>query len=122
MAKRIPGEPIQPDWPSNMIEVAVTLERPASEELAHYNRAEKYKILRENTAKHREKLVAWVTEQGLSEGVAQIGEPTTFNMLSVVCTPDVAEQLTQAPGVVGVARSRGFQVDLPRPTDKSPHL
>jgi hypothetical protein len=107
-----PVEPIQPDRPLEMIKVAVMLERPSSEELAQHDRGEKYQILRSNTAELRGGLVAWIEEQGLSEEVSRIGEATVFNMLFVVCTPRVAEELTRAPGVVSVSPSEDFRVDL----------
>jgi hypothetical protein len=107
-----PVEPIQPDQSLEMVKVALVLERPSSKELAQHNRAEKYQILRTNTAELRRGLIAWIEEQGLSEEVSRIGEATVFNMLFVVCTPRVAEELTRAPGVVSVSPSEDFRVDL----------
>jgi hypothetical protein len=107
-----PVEPIQPDRPLGMIKVGVVLERPSSEELVQHDRGEKYQILRSNTADLRKELIAWIEEQGLSEEVSRIGEATVFNMLFVVCTPRVAEELTRAPGVVSVSPSEDFRVDL----------
>ena len=72
-------------------------------------------------ARLREQLIGWIKEQGLLEEVAQVGEPTAFNMLFVVCTPRVAEQLVQAPGVVSVSPSKEFEVDFPRTRDKARH-
>jgi hypothetical protein len=109
-----PVEPIQPDQPLEMVKVALVLERPSSEELVQHNRAEKYQILRSNTAELRRGLIAWIEEQGLSEEVSRIGEATVFNMLFVVCTPRVAEELTRAPGVVSVSPGEDFRVDLLR--------
>lgn len=107
-----PVEPIQPDRPLEMIKVAVMLERPSSEELVQHDRAAKYQLLRSNTAELRGRLIAWIEEQGLSEEVSRVGEATVFNMLFVVCTPRVAEELTRAPGVVSVSPSEDFRVDL----------
>jgi len=121
-AKSVPTKPTQSARSSDMVEVAVTLERPASEDLTQYNRAEKYDILRGNTAELRDGLIAWIAEQGWSEEVAQVGEATVFNMLFVVCTPRAAEEMTRAPGVVSVGVSEEFEIDLPRPTDQSQHL
>lgn len=111
----------KPNTSPEQIKVMVTVERPSSEDLAHYNRAEKYQILRENTARFRETLIAFLEEQGLSKEVSYIGEPTAFNLLFVVCTPQVAEQLVQVPGVVSVSPSKEFDVDLLWPTDKTRH-
>jgi hypothetical protein len=107
-----PVEPIQPDQPLGMVKVAVKLERPASEELTQHDRAEKYRILRSNTVDRRKELIAWIDEQGLSEEVSRVGDATVFNMLFVVCTPRVAEELTRAPGVISVSPSEDFKVDL----------
>lgn len=107
-----PVEPIQPDRPLEMIKVAVMLERPSSDELVQHDRAAKYQLLRSNTAELRGRLIAWIEEQGLSEEVSRVGEATVFNMLFVVCTPRVAEELTRAPGVVRVSPSEDFRVDL----------
>lgn len=109
-----PVEPIQPDQPLEMVKVALVLERPSSDELAQHDRAEKYQILRTNTAELRRGLIAWIEEQGLSEEVSRIGEATVFNVLFVVCTPRVAEELTRAPGVVSVSPGEDFRVDLLR--------
>ena len=79
----MPVEPMQADRFSDMIKIAVVLERPSAEELAQYNRAEKYKVLQENTAKLRKQIIAWIEKQGLSEEVSQIGEPTAFNILDL---------------------------------------
>ena len=109
----------QPNRSPDMITVMVIVKRPSSEEIAKYNRAEKYQVLLENTAQHRERLIAFLEEQGLSQEVSHIGEPTMFNVLFIVCTPRVAEQLTRVPGVVSVSQSKEFKVDVPRPIDKT---
>jgi hypothetical protein len=69
-------------------------------------------MLRSNTGDRRKELIAWIEERGLSGEVSRIGEATVFNMLFVVCTPRVAEELTRAPGVVSVSPSEDFRVDL----------
>ena len=109
---KTPDEPLQSHRSTDMIEVAVTLERPASEELAQHDRAEKYDVLRANTAERRDRLIAWIAEQGLSEEVTQVGEATVFNMLFVTCTPRAAKELARAPGVVSVGVSKEIEVDL----------
>lgn len=116
-----PAEPIRPGYPPDMINVMVTLERPSSEELANYNRGQKYELLRQNVTQTRERLVQWIEEQCLSKEVARVGEPTVFNALFVTCTPGAAELLAQAPGVVSVTPTGDFKVDLlPRPIEKEP--
>lgn len=95
-----------------MINVMVTLRRPAPEDLNKYNRAEKFRILKENSAKLRMDLIDWIEDQGLSKEVTRIGEPTVFNALFVGCTSRVADRLRQAPGVVDVVPTEEFQVDI----------
>jgi hypothetical protein len=120
MDEKIPVEPIKPDWPADMSKFMVVLERPSSQELAQHSQSEKYKILRQNTARLREQLIVWIKEQGLSAEVSQVGEPTAFNTLFVVSTPRAAEQMVQAPGVLSVSSSKEFKVDLPRQAEKRP--
>jgi hypothetical protein len=95
-----------------MITVMLTLERPSAEQLTKYNRAQKYAALKSSASEIRSQLVRWIDEHGLSEDVAQVGEPTVFNTLFVTSTPGAAEQLGKAPGVVDVAPAGEFQVDL----------
>ncbi|MGD8791868.1 MAG: hypothetical protein PVF47_04895 [Anaerolineae bacterium] len=95
-----------------MITVMLTLERPSAEQLTKYNRAQKYAALKSSASEIRSQLVRWIDEHGLSEDVAQVGEPTVFNTLFVTSTPGAAEQLGKAPGVVNVAPTGEFPVDL----------
>lgn len=113
-------KPIKTKKTEDMIKATVVLERPSSEELAHHSRAEKYNALRNNTARLKEKLIAWIEEQGLSEEISQIGEPTAFNILFVTCTPKVVKKLTQAPGVVSVSMGNEFEVGFAQLKDKTP--
>jgi hypothetical protein len=101
-----------------MITLAVQLERPSPKALDQYDRAQKYRILRDNTSQARDKLIAWIDDQGLSEEVYRIGDPTAFNLLFIDATASVAERLAKAPGVVSVSASEGMQVDLPMPRQK----
>lgn len=98
-----------------MITLAVQLERPSPKALGQYDRAQKYRILRDNTSQARDKLIAWIEDQGLSDEVYRIGDPTAFNLLFIDTTARVAERLTKAPGVVGVSASEEIEVDLPKP-------
>jgi hypothetical protein len=119
MERKTPVEPIRPGYPPDMLSVMVTLERLPSEQLASFNRKQKYTRLRSYASGLREKLVEWIEQEGLAEQVAQVGEPTVFNALFVTCTPGVAERLVQAPGVVRVAPTGDLRVDLlPRPVTK----
>lgn len=111
----MPTEPIRPGIPLDMVSVAVVVDRPSSEDLAGHSRAEKYLALRKNASGVRDRLIDWISEQGLAAEVYQVGQPTAFNLLFVVATPGVAERLAQAPGVISVTPSQDFGVDLPHP-------
>lgn len=120
MDSKIPVEPIQPGIPPDMIDVMVTLERPASDQLATYNRQEKYELLKESAAQVRATLMKWIEAEALSEQVARVGSPTVFNTLFVTCTPGAAERLAHAPGVVSVLPTGDFGIDLlPAPAKKA---
>lgn len=102
-----------------MIEVMLVLERPSSEQLDGYSRGEKYRLLRSNTEDLRAQLFLWIEEEGLSDEIARIEEPTVFNTLFVVCTPEAASHLRHAPGVISVRAVEDFEVDLPVPEEDS---
>jgi hypothetical protein len=95
-----------------MITVMLTLERPEHDTMRGFDRAQKYRALKSSASGIREALVRWIEEHGLAEDVAEIGEPTVFNTLFVTSTPSVASQLAEAPGVLDVAPTGDFRVDL----------
>lgn len=98
--------------PSNMVEFMVKVNRPSSKELERFNRAEKYKLLKENSVKCKDEIKRWIKEQGLDAEVFKIEEPTVFNILFITCTREVAEQLEHVDGVVSVLGSPEFSVAL----------
>jgi hypothetical protein len=85
---------------------AITLKRSPTSELAQHNWVDKYDILLKKVKCQREKLITWLSKQGLRDEVSEIGEPTVFNILPIVCTQNVAKQLSQAPGVVSVSTNQ----------------
>ncbi len=103
---------IHSDSPTNMAEFMVRLSRPSPKELAGINRSRKYKILKANSVKHRDRIQAWIKARGLSAEVSKIEEPTAFDMLFITCTPRVAQSLTDADGVISVSRNPEFSVKL----------
>ena len=80
----------------------VEVERPSSAELATYSRAERYRRLRANTEAHRTQLESWLETQDLCNEVGDMRAGTGFNLIFLECTPNVAEQLIRAPGVIEV--------------------
>jgi hypothetical protein len=85
------------------VKVMVTVDRPPAEVLAHHNRREKIQILEANARQQRADLVQWIEEHGFSEDVAVIGAPNSMNLFFIECTPEVAQALAHAPGVIHVA-------------------
>ncbi len=103
---------IHSDSPTNMAAFRVRFSRPSPEELVGYNRAEKYKLLKANSIKHRDEIQAWIQDRGLSDEVFKIEEPTAFDLLFITCTPRVAQYLRDADGVISVSRNPEFTVEL----------
>ncbi len=100
------------DSPTYMAEFMIRLSRPSPKELAGINRSRKYKILKANSIKHRNKIQAWIKAQGLSSEVSKIEVPTAFDMLFITCTPRVAQSLKDADGVISVSLNPEFTVEL----------
>ena len=51
------------------------------------------------TTAFRKNLELWLGEHQLDRQVADIGEPNGFPVLSLTCTPQVAEKIASIPGV-----------------------
>jgi len=96
----------------SMLTFMLTLERPSVEQLRHYERGQKYTLLKQSARQIRDRLVEWIDENGLATDVARVSEPTVFNTLFVTSTPRAAERLSHAPGVVDVAPTDSLPVDL----------
>ena len=95
---------------ASMVRLMVTVERPPAEELAAYNRGDKYKQLLASNGQHRAELIDWIADHDLSDQVTQVGEATAFNVLFVEGTPEAAQSLSHAPGVVSVDVTGDFQM------------
>lgn len=99
-----------PDVPAT-VQMKVTVERPSAEELSRCDRGEKFRMLLERNGQHRAELIEWIQEHGLSDQVTRIGEATAFNILFVEGTPEAAQSLWDAPGVVSVDVTDGFPLE-----------
>lgn len=99
----------------DLVQVMVQVARPAPESLAD-SRGEKYRALRENSLRQRERLVSWIAAEGLQDEVSRVGPPTAFDLLFVDCTTRVARRLPEAPGVIKVSQVSSFGVSLGRKT------
>ncbi len=84
------------------VNVLLQVERPAPEELAHYSRGERYRLLRANVEAQRKQLQQWIAMHNLSDEVRSVSPATGFNMLFVECTPHAAQELLHAPGVIDI--------------------
>lgn len=85
------------------VQVLLTLRHLDAETLKPLDRGARYRRLLAHAAAQRQCIAQWLEEHHLSAEVASLGDPNTFNLLFVTCTPRVAEMLKEAPGVVDVA-------------------
>lgn len=120
MADEKPMNQSDSNLAAGMSEWMVVIDRPDPDMLASYDRGQKFRLLQENSAARRDELIDWLADHGLTDQVASVGEPTTFNVLFVTATSLAAQRLTEAPGVLGVSQTAEFKVDLPKP-DRGPH-
>ena len=97
---------------SPWIKVMVEIERPTSAALEGLDRGERYRTLKQNAREHKVELEHWLEEKGLCEEILHISEATTFNILFVHCTPDAAEAIAHAPGVIEVLPAEEIPVDI----------
>ncbi len=98
--------------PSPWIKVMVEVERPAPATLEGLNRGERYRALKQNASEHKVELEQWLESEGLCEKILHISDATTFNILFVHCTPDAAEAIAHAPGVIEVLPTEEIPVEI----------
>ena len=101
----------------SIVRAMVTVERPSPEELAAYNRRDKYQRLLANNDQHRAELLEWINEHDLADQVTQVGEATAFNVIFVEGTRAATQSLSDAPGVISVDVTGEFQME---PLQKEP--
>ncbi|MCB0062821.1 MAG: hypothetical protein KDE19_11920 [Caldilineaceae bacterium] len=99
----VPWPAMQSRRPQAVVHVLLTLTHLDPETLEPLDRGERYRRLMEHATAQRQCIEAWLAEQHLLTEVMRLGDPNTFNLLFVSCTPHVAERLQDAPGVVDVA-------------------
>ena len=88
---------------------ALKLERVRPDEFDNLDRAEKYASLRGGAERARQRLAARIKAEGLDEEIVELGDPTAFNVIFAKSTPEGAERLRKAPGVVSVVED----LDIP---------
>ena len=80
-----------------MNEIMLVIDRPHANDILHLNRAEKHKLLKNNSKSTIEEISVWIEEERLESQVEKIYPPTVFNLLFMICTPNVAEKLQELP-------------------------
>ncbi|MEM8858798.1 MAG: hypothetical protein AAGD96_10785 [Chloroflexota bacterium] len=106
----------------DIIEVMIVVERPSKEELGHYNRAEKYKILRSNHVHHQQEITSWIKINGFEETIKIIDQPTAFNILFAKLPAELIASLQEAPGIIEVNQVDEFGVDLLNHQNQMPQM
>lgn len=85
------------------VNVLLTLVHLDPDALELLDRGERYRLLMHFAEQQRDRIEQWLTEKELAAEVTRLGDPNTFNLLFVCCTPRVAKLLRYAPGVLDVA-------------------
>jgi hypothetical protein len=94
-----------------MVNLAVTIKRPETEELQHLDRSEKYARLRANSEQRLEDIKAWLDQRDLTDQVAHIDNATVFNILFLTAEEALLEELKHAPGVLDVGIVEDIEID-----------
>ena len=89
--------------PSRWLNVLVELKQPQPKQLENLDRAQRYTLLADRTRQQRAELEMWLVAEEFDDQVLSITEMEAMGMLLVQCTPAVAAQLPEAPGVTSVA-------------------
>ncbi len=97
---------------SHQATLVVLFDRSSFLELRSLQREERFQALRSRSIQLKQGLVRWIDQHGLSASVTRISEPTTFNMLFIICTPDLADHLMDAPHVDHVFMNDDVPVEL----------
>lgn len=97
---------------SHQATLVVLFDRSSFSELRSLQREERFQALRSRSIQLKQGLVRWIDQHGLSASVTRISEPTAFNMLFIICTPDLADHLMDAPHVDRVFMNDDVPVEL----------
>ena len=100
--KPLPGS--RPVPSAGMSHYIVTLKEEDELSRPRLGRHEVYDRGIARTAAFQQRLQQWLEEKGLTAEVADIGEPTTFPMVMLTCTPRVAKSIASLPEVDSVFR------------------
>ena len=104
-------DPVRAPKPEGLVEVFVILRPAVSSRQPEAERGREYRTLHEETTQGRERLIAWLKEQGAWGEVNRIGEANAFRILFLTCSPRVASLLKAAPDVE-VAGPAGVDFEL----------
>lgn len=89
--------------------IMVMMERPPTTDIQQNRGNSQDAALRANAKQRRNDLIDWVHEQGLTDQLIQIGEPTHVNLLHIEGTSELAAALQHAPCILCVALVDDFQ-------------
>ncbi len=98
--------------PLDTVSMVVTFRRPVFENAGKIGRAERFRLLHSRSVEVRESIIRWIADQGLSGDMSRISDPMMFNMLFIICTPRLAERLTNAPNVLKAFANDDLPVEL----------
>ena len=93
-------------------DIMVMLERPPAAEVPQLSGSDKDADLSAYTKQQRDNLIEWIKEQGLSNQLIRIDEPSEVNLLRMEGTPTLAAALQYAPNILSVALVGDFEFRL----------
>jgi hypothetical protein len=102
----------------HQVRLSVQVQRPASDDLALYDRDTRVKKLQENARQRQQDILDWLDEHDLADQVSCFAPSTVFNLLFMDASPEVADRIKDAPGVVEVAIVEEVEVDLMHEKDE----
>jgi hypothetical protein len=110
MSKRKSNDPPPRGDPANGTDLAdymILLKEDEDTSTESAGRHAFYQSGKERSAAFQHQLRGFLKSRGLDDQVAAIGPPTVFPIMAIRCTPAVAKQLKEAPGVEDVVRDTG---------------
>lgn len=96
----------------NSVRVSITVQQPSTQELLQMDRAARQKLMLRNTADRQHILLNWLENHHLRQYVSQVSKPNALSTFFLETTPEVAQRLKTAPGVVNVAVVSDIAVEL----------
>lgn len=99
------------DWDK----VLILLQRPAPELLHDLDRRAKLMFLEEHARAQRERVLAWLVQEGFGDSFCAVSEATAFGSFTLSCAPLLLSTLRIAPDVVSATPVKDAELDLLSP-------